>query len=306
ARRRQRVEGGPPAARAARRPPGARVGLPGAAARDRGPVRPHRDGLRLVRQAHAHPLLPHRRRRRADPAHPLRDGRVLAGRRSGQGAARRPRRRGAGGAAHRRADGVRAAHAGRGAGPDDRRGPGARASRPGPAGAGLGRGRGGAPAVRGPRPAAGGGPARPAEPRRDRQPLGRRDLLPARRLAVDPGARGGPAGRGAARPPDDAPLPRAPRSGHDRRHPSGQDALGLRPGRAPVPPVRDPGGVPGQRDGTAVRPRDLVVPALPAGALPDARAATDPPRSAPGRQRGVVRVADPADGGAAGVRTACL
>ena len=84
----------------------------------------------------------------------------------------------------------------------------------------------------------------------------------------------------------------------------GHDALGLRAGRAAVPAVRHTGGVPRQRDRAAVRARDLVVPVLPARAVPDARAAADAAGPAPGRERGVVRLADQADVGATGVRAA--
>ena len=54
----------------------------------------------------------------------------------------------------------------------------------------------------------------------------------------------------------------------------------------------------------AVRARDLVVPVLPARAVPVAGAAADPAGAAARRQRGVVRLADQADVGAAGVREA--
>ena len=99
------------------------------------------------------------------------------------------RRRGAAAARDRRPDGVRAPHAGAGAGRDGPRGRRRRAPRAGPARPDVGRGRGAAPARARTRPAGRRGGARPAQPRRDRQPVGGRDLLPARRVALDAGPR---------------------------------------------------------------------------------------------------------------------
>ena len=168
--------------------------LPGAAARDRRPVRP----AVLAFAPYGKHMLTRFSATRAHAAHALRDGRLLAG--SSARASRLPphlRRRGPAGPADRRAHRVRAADARARAARDRRRGPRGGAPRAGRPRADAGtRTRRCARLAADPDAAGRRGAARPEEPRRHRQPLGRRDLLPAGRLAVDAGPR-----RRPARPP---------------------------------------------------------------------------------------------------------
>jgi hypothetical protein len=208
-------------------------------------------------------------RRRADRAHPPAHGGLVADSpyrpraaapRSGHPA--RPRHRGMACPRLPAGAGGAAAYARRGA----QAGP----PRPGSARPGLGPGRGRTPAAR----AAGAchryGAARPDPAGRNRQPLQGRGAVPARRGSVAALGRGARA-RGACRagPPADDGQPggRPGRSGDHGRTPPGRGDLGVRPGRAALPPLRyaDPAPRPGRR---TLRAGHLLVPRLPARAGP--------------------------------------
>ena len=88
-------------------------------------------------------------------------------------------------------------------------------------------------------------------------------------------------------------------TGNTRR---GQTHWVLRQGRAALPTVRHAGRLPGLGHRHALLPRDLVVPALPARALPVPGRAPHPTGDAARCQRGVLRLARPAAARRGGVR----
>ena len=108
-------------------------------------------------------------------------------------------------------------------------------------------------------------PARPAQPRRRRNPVRRRGALPRTREPVDPGRGPRRAGRGRARRPRAYPPRRGPATrdpDHHGQPAAGRDGVGPRPLGPAVPALRrDPAGGHGRRG--AARAHDVLLSPLP-------------------------------------------